>query len=76
LHSVERVDTSLLYDEFRNKYNKSGKEIDVDFRKLVAWIRLGDQFTHQIHPYPAKLLPNIAHFFLQNYKGSVPLSGQ
>lgn len=39
------------------------KIIDVDFRQMISWLKGGDQLTHQIHPYPAKLLPQIAHFF-------------
>lgn len=59
------IDTSLLLDELCRKYQHTGQNVEVDFRKLVGWMRLGDQLTHQIHPYPAKLLPNIAHFFLR-----------
>lgn len=58
--------TSQMIDALRMRYSSEGKPIEVDFRKLVDWIRLGDQLTHQIHPYPAKLLPNIAHFFLRS----------
>jgi len=32
---------------------------------MVSWLRMGDQLTHHLHPYPAKLLPHIAHFFLR-----------
>jgi tRNA G10 N-methylase Trm11 len=57
------VDTSLLYDELRTRYGATGRAVEVDFRRLVDWVRLGDQLSHQVHSYPAKLLPNIAHFF-------------
>lgn len=60
---AEVVDTSLLLDELRQKFQRCGQYVEVDFRKLVNWVRVGDQLTHQLHPYPAKLLPNIAHFF-------------
>ena len=59
------IDTSLLLEELIREYQSTGQHVEVDFRKLVGWVRLGDQLTHQIHPYPAKLLPNIAHFFLR-----------
>jgi len=59
------IDTSLLLEELSREYQRTGDHVEVDFRKLVEWVRLGDQLTHQIHPYPAKLLPNIAHFFLR-----------
>lgn len=56
-------DTSTHYKALVKAYRASKKPVDVDFRALVDWVRLGDQLTHQIHPYPAKLLPLIAHFF-------------
>jgi tRNA G10 N-methylase Trm11 len=61
---TETVDTSFLYEELRRKY-KSGnyQPLLVNFRQLVSWTKVGDQLTHQIHPYPAKLLSSIAHFF-------------
>lgn len=46
------------------EYSSSNKSaVEVDFRKLTNWMKSGDQFTHYIHPYPAKLLPCIANFF-------------
>ncbi len=57
------LDTSFLYEELRRDYSISSKVIDVDFRKMISWVKGGDQLTHQLHPYPAKLLPQIAHFF-------------
>lgn len=61
----EAIDTSFLYEELRRNFIRTGEHVDVDFRQLVGWMRLGDQLTHQIHPYPAKLLPHIAHFFVR-----------
>ena len=52
--------TSLL-----DRYKRSSRHIEVDFRALVTWVRLGDQLTHQLHPYPAKLLPHIASLFVR-----------
>lgn len=63
--TAELVDTSLLVEELRNIYKQRNQPIEVDFRKLVKWVRPGDQLTHQIHPYPAKLFPHIAHFFVR-----------
>lgn len=59
----EWVDTSDLLEQLRERFRKRQRKVEVDFRQLVHWVRLGDQLTHQIHPYPAKLLPHIAHFF-------------
>lgn len=58
------VDTSLLYEEFRRQFQASRRPVDTDFRALVSWVKVGDQRTHLIHPYPAKLLAHIAHFFV------------
>lgn len=58
------VDTSLLYEELRRKFKTSKKPVKIAFRDLVTWIKAGDQQTHFLHPYPAKLLPHIANFFL------------
>jgi tRNA G10 N-methylase Trm11 len=59
-----QLDTSVLFDQLRLSFRNSQKPVEVDFRQLVDWIRLGDQETHLLHPYPAKLLPHIAHFFV------------
>lgn len=61
------VDTSLLYEELKTQFQKSEHPIEVSFRQMVSWVTLGDQFTHQLHPYPAKLLPHIANFFIRAY---------
>lgn len=47
------------------EYSSNHSPINIDFRKLIHWLRAGDQLTHHIHPYPAKLLPHIAYFFLK-----------
>lgn len=60
------LDTASLLGRLREQYARRGRRIEVDFRQLVHWIRVGDQLTHQIHPYPAKLLPHIAHFFVRS----------
>ncbi|ESK55760.1 hypothetical protein F990_01644 [Acinetobacter tjernbergiae DSM 14971 = CIP 107465] len=54
--------------QMMDEYHKNQTPIDIDFRKLIHWLRAGDQLTHQIHPYPAKLLPHIAYFFLKAHK--------
>lgn len=63
--SNDVIDTSLLYEELRRKFKREAGPVEVDFRNLLKWVKLGDQLTHQIHPYPAKLLPCIAHFFMR-----------
>jgi methylase of polypeptide subunit release factors len=65
VHAIEhdRVDTTFLLEELKRRYRKSSQAVDVSFREMVSWVKQGDQFTHLLHPYPAKLLPHIAHFF-------------
>ncbi|MDX0442496.1 hypothetical protein GOD94_27650 [Sinorhizobium medicae] len=57
------VDTTLEYERFVSDYAVNHEPIQVSFRKLVHWIK-GERAAHYIHPYPAKLLAHIAHFFL------------
>lgn len=64
-HPVSNIDTSFLYEELRGRFKKTGCPVDVNFRQVANWVTLGDQFTHQVHPYPAKLLPHIANFFVR-----------
>jgi DNA modification methylase len=52
--------------EFLTTYKRKDEAIEIDFRKLVDWIPYGERATHLIHPYPAKLLVHIPHFFLNN----------
>lgn len=58
------VDTGHVLDSLIRRYASTGEPILVSFRDLVPWIRMGERATHHIHTYPAKLLPQIAHFFL------------
>jgi hypothetical protein len=58
------VDTSPTLSRLLQTYQRGKKPIRVSFRKLVRWIKIGERVTHYVHPYPAKLLPQIAHFFL------------
>ena len=58
------VDTSVQITRLFEEYERTKKPIPVSFRKLVPWLKVGNRATHYIHPYPAKLFPQIAHFFL------------
>lgn len=58
------VETSNIIRKFEREYSRTRKPIDVNFRNIVDWIKVGERATHYLHPYPAKLLPHIAHFFL------------
>ncbi|WP_186100813.1 hypothetical protein [Burkholderia gladioli] len=58
------VDTSVQLLGLIERYGRTRRAIPVSFRKLVPWLKVGERATHYLHPYPAKLLPHIAHFFL------------
>ncbi|WP_367111834.1 DNA adenine methylase [uncultured Psychrobacter sp.] len=58
-------DIQKILNDMILEYSINSTPINVDFRKLVYWLKSGDQLTHQIHPYPAKLLPHIITFFLK-----------
>lgn len=47
-----------------SRYERTKRAQNVSFRNLVPWVKMGERATHYIHSYPAKLLPQIAHFFL------------
>lgn len=64
-YADDDIDTSEIFTALCDEYRRTHESIEVDFRSMVGWVRLGDQLTHQLHPYPAKLLPNIAHFFIR-----------
>jgi hypothetical protein len=58
------VDTGPVLAHFLRQYKGTREPIAVSFRELVNWLKVGERLTHYLHPYPAKLLPQIAHFFL------------
>ena len=61
------TDTGAALQSLIDRYRKSnGLPIEVSFRELVPWVYGGSRATHYLHSYPAKLLPQIAHFFLAN----------
>lgn len=64
-HAGTLIDTTAAYEQLVENYQRTGTAVEVDFRAMVSWLRMGDQLTHHLHPYPAKLLPHIAHFFLR-----------
>ena len=66
-HRTDDALASLL-----TRYGRNERTIPVNFRKLVRWPSYPDHATHLIHPYPAKLLPHIARFFLSNNTLSKP----
>lgn len=67
----EKVDYKNEVLILLEKYSKSKKPIQVNFKELTKGFKMQDRATHQIHTYPAKLLPNIPYFFLNNTYFSV-----
>ena len=55
--------------ELSNRYDKP---IPFNFRRQLPHINGSERATHQIHPYPAKLLVHIPIFFLSNEIFSKP----
>ncbi|MBD9399093.1 hypothetical protein [Pseudomonas sp. PDM11] len=57
-------DTRPEIERLIEGYQRTGDAQEVSFRELVPWLKIGERATHYLHSYPAKLLPQIAHFFL------------
>jgi DNA modification methylase len=64
------TDAALL--RLLDRYERSGRAITVNFRRLVPDLANAERATHLIHPYPAKLLMHIPAFFLRNSLLSSP----
>jgi DNA modification methylase len=62
--SAYPADTTTAVRHLFDRFRATGQPIPVSFRELVPWMKIGERATHYLHPYPAKLLPHIAHFFL------------
>lgn len=59
-------DFNEIFKGFLDSYSKNQLPIQVNFRELTGDIKFQDRATHSIHIYPAKLLPNIPYFFVNN----------
>lgn len=60
------VDTSIALAGLLERFERDQQPAAISFRQLVPWLKVGERASHYLHPYPAKLLPHIAHFFLAN----------
>ncbi len=69
--SVPKQFDETLYSLF-DEYEAQNIPIAVDFRQLVSDVAFGARASHLIHTYPAKLLPHIPYFFLNNNILSLP----
>lgn len=59
-------DTFDQLERLIQKYQRTRRTQTVDFRQLLSEFGKSDRVTHQLHPYPAKLLAQIPFFFLAN----------
>jgi DNA modification methylase len=66
------MDTTDTLAKMVAQFGSNGLSQNVSFRTLVPWIKVGERATHYLHSYPAKLLPQIAHFFLASSSLSKP----
>jgi len=64
--------TDIVLENLLSQYKETELPINISFRNLVNWLPNSDRATHLIHPYPAKLLMHIPHFFLSNTIFSKP----
>lgn len=60
------VDTSVALSGLLDRFEREQQPAAISFRQIVPWLKVGERASHYLHPYPAKLLPHIAHFFLAN----------
>ena len=58
--------TDAALERLIKRYNRTGRAVAVDFRRLVNCLKTSERATHLLHPYPAKLLMHIPFFFLAN----------
>lgn len=58
--------TDSTLERLLKRYERNGRAVEVDFRKLVSCLPSAERATHLLHPYPAKLLMHIPFFFLAN----------
>lgn len=65
------ADTTAILLNLIREFDGQQQPIEVSFRKLVPWLKVGERATHYLHTYPAKLLPQICHFFFAA-KGWLP----
>ena len=58
----ERTETVL--EGLLDKYDKTTKPVEMDFRALVPWIKSSDRSSHIHPPLPGKIAAHIVHLFL------------
>lgn len=62
---MELRDTSATFSGLVSAYQSKQGAVPVNFRQLVSWLPYNSpRYTHALHSYPAKVIPQIPHFFL------------
>ena len=61
-------------ERLRKIYAANHEPIEVSFRSLLKLSPARTRFTHGLHPYPGRLLPNIPAFFLSSHRLAPPES--
>ncbi|CAC9973709.1 DNA methyltransferase [Flavobacterium panici] len=56
----------LIFEELLEVYSKDQMPVRINFKEMVDHVKFQDRATHSIHIYPAKLIPNIPYFFVNN----------
>jgi len=73
LFTISSEDFGSKLTTFLSRYENTKRPVTVAFRHLIGpALANADRATHLIHPYPAKLLMHIPHFFLSNNLFSQP----
>ncbi len=59
-------------DDLLSSRSKPERPVCLDSRSAVTCFKYGERATHSIHPYPAKLLPQIPHLLLSSHALAPP----
>jgi SAM-dependent methyltransferase len=61
---VAKERAATLYAHLLAEYGRGSSRVEVDFRRMLAGLGSAERLTHNLHPYPAKLLRHIPALFL------------
>ena len=56
----------LTYRSLALKHRATGQPVEIRFRASVEFGGRSDRATHNLHPYPGKLLPQVAAFIIEH----------
>ena len=60
----KKLDIKKTLVDYYQSFQHDGNPIPVNFRAMAPELNKSERFTHLIHSYPAKLLPQIPYIFL------------